>query len=163
MTWSPRTVTLFRESTVRDGIRIETRLSEGLPEISGDHTALSQVMVNLLSNARDAMPHGGAIRISADRPPEAPEQVRLVVADTGVGIAEDALSKIFDLFYTTKSTGTGLGLWITRRAVREHGSAIGVASKLGEGTVFTVTFPASVERSQAHQESPEATMRNNSR
>ncbi len=150
---------LLRESTARDGVRIETRLAEGLPKVLGDHTALSQLMVNLLSNARDAMPHGGVIRISTDRPRETPERVRLMVADTGVGIAEDALSKIFDLFYTTKATGTGLGLWITRRAVREHGGAIDVASKLGEGTVFTVTLPASIERTRAERENGEVAMR----
>jgi signal transduction histidine kinase len=135
------TLSLFREQTLRDGIRIETRLTERLPEVLGDHTALSQVVVNLLSNARDAMPHGGTIRIVTEDASGEPGQVRLIIEDTGIGIAEDALAHIFDLFYTTKSTGTGLGLWITRRAVREHGGLIEVVSKAGEGTIFTVTLP----------------------
>ena len=159
-------VMLFRESTARDGVRIETRLADGVPEILGDHTALSQVMVNLLSNARDAMPHGGTIRISTERLPETAgmtRPVRLTVADTGIGIAEDSLSKIFDLFYTTKATGTGLGLWITRRAVREHGGTIDVASRPGEGTVFTVTFPASVQKTGPASDATETAPRTDSR
>lgn len=132
---------LFREQTSRDGVKIETHLDERLPPVAGDHTALSQVMVNLLSNARDAMPYGGTIRIKTEQSPDQSDQVRLTVADTGIGIPEDSLTKIFDLFYTTKSTGTGLGLWITKRAVREHGGTIDVASTVGEGTVFTITLP----------------------
>jgi PAS domain S-box-containing protein len=135
-------IVLFREQTARDGIKIETQLENPLPQVMGDHTALSQVMVNLLSNARDAMPHGGTIRITTQWPPDQPDQVRLIVADTGIGIPADSISRIFDLFYTTKTTGTGLGLWITKRAVREHGGTIEVASASGEGTVFTVTLPA---------------------
>ena len=136
------TIVLFREQTARDGIKIETQLADRLPQIMGDRTALSQVMVNLLSNARDAMPYGGTIRIKTERPPDQPDQVRMIVADTGVVIPEDSLARIFDLFYTTKTTGTGLGLWITKRAVREHGGTIDVASTIDVGTVFTVTFPA---------------------
>jgi len=140
------TMLLFREQTARDGIRIETRLAERLPEVMGDHTALSQVMVNLLSNARDAMPHGGTLRITTENSSAAPGQVRLTIEDTGIGIVAEALPRIFDLFYTTKSTGTGLGLWITKRAVREHGGVIEVASKAGAGTIFTVLLPALAER-----------------
>jgi two-component system, cell cycle sensor histidine kinase and response regulator CckA len=133
---------LFREETLRDGIKVEVQLADPSPEVMGDHTALSQVMVNLLSNARDAMPHGGTIRIKTERLSAEPDQVRLIVADTGIGIPHDSLARIFDLFYTTKSTGTGLGLWITKRAVREHGGTIQAASTIGEGTVFTVMLPA---------------------
>jgi PAS domain S-box-containing protein len=133
---------LFREQTARDGIKIETQLANPPPQVMGDHTALSQVMVNLLTNARDAMPYGGAIRIKTEQLPDQPDQVQLTVADTGIGIPADSLTKIFDLFYTTKSTGTGLGLWITKRAVREHGGTIEVTSSSEKGTVFTVMLPA---------------------
>ncbi|HTW86458.1 MAG TPA: ATP-binding protein [Candidatus Binataceae bacterium] len=131
----------FREQSTREGIKLETQLEDSLPEIMGDPTALSQVMVNLLSNAHDAMPYGGTIRITTQSPPDQPGEVRLMVADTGIGIPDDSISRIFDLFYTTKTTGTGLGLWITKRAVREHGGRIEVASNSGEGTTFTVTLP----------------------
>ncbi len=149
-------IVLFREQTARDGIKIETQLEHPLPQVMGDHTALSQVLVNLLSNARDAMPYGGTIRIKTEWPPNQPDQVRMMVADTGLGIAEDSLSRIFDLFYTTKSTGTGLGLWITKRAVREHGGTIEVASTVGEGTVFTVTLPALASGSASEPEAEKA-------
>ncbi|HUY20623.1 MAG TPA: ATP-binding protein [Candidatus Binataceae bacterium] len=133
---------LFREQTARDGIKIEAQLGNSLPPVMGDHTALSQVMVNLLTNARDAMPYGGTIRIKTEQLPDQPDQVQLTVADSGIGIPADSLTKIFDLFYTTKSTGTGLGLWITKRAVREHRGTIEVASSSEKGSVFTVTLPA---------------------
>lgn len=142
----------FREQSTRDGIKIETQLEDSLPAIMGDHTALSQVMVNLLSNAHDAMPYGGTIRITTQSPPDQPGEVRLIVADTGIGIPDDSISRIFDLFYTTKTTGTGLGLWITKRAVREHGGTIEVESTSGEGTVFTVTLPVAANGAMAEPE-----------
>jgi PAS domain S-box-containing protein len=135
------TILLFREQAMCDGIRIETRLADSLPEVMGDRTALSQAMVNLLSNAREAMPRAGLIRITTQESTGHPDELLLTVEDTGTGIAEDSLSRIFDLFYTTKSTGTGLGLWITRRAVREHGGTIDVTSKPGAGTIFRITLP----------------------
>ncbi|MBF6569565.1 MAG: PAS domain S-box protein [Candidatus Binataceae bacterium] len=132
---------LFREQTARDGIQIETALDPQLPPVSGDHTALSQVLTNLLSNAREAMPAGGIIRMKTCSAAQ-PQAVRLTVEDTGNGIPDDAAAKIFDLFYTTKSTGTGLGLWLSKRAGREHGGTIEVKSQVGQGTIFIVTLPA---------------------
>lgn len=136
------TLLLFRAQASRDGIRIETELNQNRPQIMGDLTALSQVLINLLINARDAMPEGGTIRVATEAVPDKPEQVRLVVADTGKGIPQESLDRIFDLFFTTKTTGTGLGLWLAKRTVREHGGAIEVASEPGKGTTFTLTFLA---------------------
>ncbi len=136
------TILLFREQTMRDEIRIETQLADSLPEVMGDRTALSQAIVNLLSNAREAISRAGVIRITTQVSTGHPDEVLLTVEDTGTGISEDVLPHIFDLFYTTKSTGTGLGLWITRRAIREHGGEIDVTSKPGAGTIFRITLPA---------------------
>ncbi len=139
---------LLMGDQLRSGnINIDARVDPELPPIVGDETALERVLINLLSNARDAMPNGGSISIRVEKGEERPGWVRLVVEDNGPGIAPDALTKIFDMLYTTKTDGTGLGLWLSRRIVQEHGGRIDVKSEAGKGTAFTIMLPAGAESS----------------
>jgi signal transduction histidine kinase len=130
------------ENLSKEGIKVETTLDGNLPFVIGDATGLERVLINLLTNARDVMPEGGAVTIESGLLSDRPEWLRLTVADTGPGIHPEALSKIFDLLYTRKTDGTGLGLWLSRRIVQEHNGTIQAQSELGKGTVFTITLPA---------------------
>ncbi|MGC9335836.1 MAG: sensor histidine kinase, partial [Anaerolineae bacterium] len=102
---------------------------------------IQQVILNIVLNAKDAMPAGGLLRIATSRSEE-PDGVCISFTDTGAGIAEDDLEYIFDAFFSTKAEGLGLGLYVTRRIVEEHRGRVTAESKLGEGTTFTVWFPA---------------------
>ncbi|MBH24611.1 MAG: hypothetical protein CMH57_09195 [Myxococcales bacterium] len=105
---------------------------------------VQMVFVNLMHNASDAMGEGGTIQIKINlRTNTSPHQVITRVIDSGTGIAPDVLSRIFDPFFTTKSEGkgTGLGLALSRQIVDENAGKIEVASTLGEGTTFVITFP----------------------
>ena len=124
-----------------ENIRVRGSLDRSLPPVLGDANALHQVLMNLLTNAREAMAEGGEIRIEMSRAERA-GWIRLRVADTGPGIAAEEISKIFDPFYTTKRTGTGLGLSVTYGIIQEHGGTVDVQSQRGRGTTFTVNFPA---------------------
>jgi PAS domain S-box-containing protein len=136
------TVLLFREQFRRDAIALKVSAAKALPAVKGDRGALGQVLINLLSNARDALGANGEIRISAAAAPDRPGFVQLRVEDSGPGIPPEAKAKIFDVFYTTKNNGTGLGLWLSRRIVLEHQGWIEVESEPGRGTAFTITLPA---------------------
>jgi len=106
---------------------------------------LQQVLWNLLRNAVDAMPAGGALHLAAARKHGQPGEAVLVVRDTGVGIAEEDLDHIFEPFFSRKPGGTGLGLATTLRIVEEHKGAIDVLSQPGKGSTFTVRLPALAE------------------
>ena len=136
------TLLLMGEQLRKAGINVRTTLDRNLPLVIGDATALERVLVNLLTNARDVMPGGGAVTIDSNRLSERPQWLRLTVADTGPGIAPGALRRIFELLYTTRSDGTGLGLWLSRRIVLEHNGKIEVESVPGKGTIFTIMLPA---------------------
>jgi hypothetical protein len=133
---------LIENQFAKDGILVRPNLAPGLPPLSGDVNALQQVLMNLLTNARDALPGGGQIAVETSLAPEPPGGVRLVVRDTGSGIAPEVLPRIFDPFYTTKAEGTGLGLAISYGIVRDHQGTIDVQSSPGQGTTFVLTFPA---------------------
>jgi signal transduction histidine kinase len=101
-------------------------------------------VLNLLTNARDAMPEGGSITVATVLLPDTPAAVELTVTDTGHGMDAETLARIFDPFYTTKPTGTGLGLSITYGIVRDHGGSITADSTPGQGTRFLVRLPLAV-------------------
>jgi signal transduction histidine kinase len=103
------------------------------------------VVLNLLTNARDALAGGGEIAVETATVPGRPGGARLLVRDTGPGIPPELLPKIFDPFFTTKSDGTGLGLSISYGIVRDHAGTVDVQSRPGEGTTFILTFPAMTE------------------
>jgi two-component system NtrC family sensor kinase len=117
------------------------RLAPGLPLIEGDATALQQVLMNLVLNAREAMAGRGEILVETDLIAGHPARVRLTVRDTGPGIPAEILPRIFDPFFTTKPGGTGLGLSISYGIVREHGGTVDVHSEPGRGTTFVLSFP----------------------
>ena len=135
------TLELVAHETKRRSIEVATHL-EGLPGVQADEDQLSQVFLNLVNNAVDAMPEGG--RLTAETrtlagDSEASVEVRLV--DTGSGISQTDLDHIFEPFFTTKEKGTGLGLAICRGIVEVHGGKMEVESRVGEGTTFVVRVP----------------------
>ena len=133
-------VQLLQKPLAADNIQIVTSLDRTLPTILGDASTLHQVLMNLLTNAREAMPGGGQIRLETG-PTERPGWIRLLVADTGAGIPAEEISKIFDPFFTTKRTGTGLGLSVSYGIIQEHGGTVDVQSRPGAGTSFIISFP----------------------
>jgi len=141
-------------------VEISTRLEPTLLNVMGSPVHLSKTVMNLVSNACEAMPEGGQILIETqnryfDVPPDGHENFRegdyvvLSVSDTGIGIAPDEINRIFEPFYTKKvmgRSGTGLGMAVVWGAVKDHNGHIDVESLPGEGTTFTITFPATREQ-----------------
>jgi len=134
------TLLLVEKMIVKDGLTLRRALAPGLPQIWGDANALQQVVMNLVTNARDAVRGGGEISVETSAVVEPPGGVQLIVHDTGPGIPPEILPKIFDPFFTTKAEGTGLGLSISYGIVREHQGTVDVQSAPGEGTTFVLTF-----------------------
>ena len=122
-------------------VTVDAQLDKALPGVYGNAGRLQQVFMNLIMNARDAMPHGGELTIVTEAENSS---VHVEVSDNGVGIPSDQLHKIFDPFFTTKGTsrGTGLGLAVTYGIIREHSGSIKVNSVVGRGTTFRLEFPA---------------------
>jgi len=140
-------LSFLTEKFRQNGIEVDRRFIRA-PEIRGDSEKLQRLFLNLLLNAVDAMPRGG--RIVASLGTEGDGKVEVRIRDTGAGIPEDQLSKIFQPFYTTKKAGhgNGLGLVVARTIVDDHQGEIEVSSKVGEGTEFLVRFPASPGQAQ---------------
>jgi PAS domain S-box-containing protein len=133
-------VELVRKDMSRARVQVTTKLDEATPTFLADANAIGQVVLNLLTNARSAMPDGGEITIETSHLVAA-RSVRLTVRDTGSGIPADLLPKIFDPFFTTKSDGTGLGLSISHGIVQDHHGTLDVRSEVAKGSTFTLTFP----------------------
>jgi two-component system sensor histidine kinase HydH len=128
------------ESQAREkGIAIETDLSPEVGEIPIDADRMSQVLMNLALNAIAATETGGTLRVSLGRHDD--RSIRISIADTGAGIRKEDLTRVFDPYFTTKPTGTGLGLPIVQKIVEAHGGEILLASEPGEGTTATVILP----------------------
>ncbi len=136
------TLALMQKPLEIDNIRLLTSLEPALPPIMGDASTLQQVLLNLVTNAREAMGSGGEIRIETGAAPERAGWVRMVIADTGPGISAEELSKVFDPFYTTKRSGTGLGLSVSYGIIQDHRGTVDVQSMPGRGTTFALAFPA---------------------
>lgn len=135
------TLVLTRNQMGKEGVEIQTVLDSRPLFVLGHGNALEQVLLNLLTNARAAITSPGRVRITTKLDPGPPGRVRVTVSDTGGGIPADVVPRIFDPFYTTKATGTGLGLSLTYGIIHDHNGTIDVESKPGEGTTFTLTFP----------------------
>jgi two-component system, sporulation sensor kinase E len=120
------------------GISVGTRKGEDLPPVLLDDRLMKQALLNLAKNALAAMPGGGSLVLAARR---REDEVDISVEDDGTGIAEEDLPKIFEPYFTTKENGTGLGLTITFKIVKEHRGEISVKSRLGQGSTFTITLP----------------------
>jgi PAS domain S-box-containing protein len=137
------TLTLVEHQFAKASVEVKLALDEGVPGIKGNAGKLQQVFLNLFLNARDAMESGGVLTIRTVSTEPHIGLVRVVVADSGAGIARENLTKIFDPFFTTKAArkGTGLGLSVSYGIVREHGGDIEVESEIGTGTRFQLSFP----------------------
>jgi len=121
------------------GITVRVECPMNLPDINADPGMLTQAVLNLALNACQAMPSGGTLRLSCHS--AARRRVQIDVEDTGVGIPPENLSKIFDLYFTTKDTGTGIGLSMVYRIVQLHDGDVEVESTPGRGTRFRLIFP----------------------
>jgi two-component system NtrC family sensor kinase len=129
----------MRTEGERTGVSIEAQYGEGPLVIEGDRFALGRVYRNLITNAIQATAPGGRVAITTAR---AGDRVEIRVSDTGTGIPPERLSAIFDDFMTTKRRGLGLGLAISKRIVEQLDGTIEVESQVGQGTAFTLRFPA---------------------
>lgn len=135
-------VTLFRAAGSADRITISTDAPDSLPPLWVDRARIGQVLLNLLLNAQAAMETDGALHIVAEliRENGAPV-VRLTISDNGGGISAENLNRVFEPFFTTRKSGTGLGLPNARKIVEAHGGTIRAASEPGKGTTMTVVLP----------------------
>lgn len=136
-------LTLTRASGLPSNIDVHEELAGDLPAMRIDSPRLSQVLLNLLQNAIQAMPDGGRLTVSTRRVPTrvGPDVVEVVVRDTGEGIAAEAMDQLFIPFFTTKESGTGLGLPICQRIVKAHGGDLDVQSVEDLGATFIVRLP----------------------
>ena len=135
----------FVKNQMGENVRIVTALDAKRAPILGHANALQQVLLNLIVNAKDAMGGEGEISISTGIAADRPGRVWLKVTDTGPGIPSDIVSRIFDPFYTTKSSGTGLGLSVSYGIIHDHNGTVDVESAPGKGTTFHLTFPLLAE------------------
>jgi signal transduction histidine kinase len=119
-------------------IAIRKEFDPSIPPVPLDAALLKQALINILKNAQEAMPSGGdlTVRTSKNR-----RCVHVDVADTGTGIAPEHLDKIFEVYFTTKPNGSGLGLPTAKRIVEEHGGSIAVESRPGQGARFEIRLP----------------------
>jgi two-component system, sporulation sensor kinase E len=132
------TLELLRPEIENRGQRISEKLSPEMPDVPCDAAQIKQVFVNLIRNAMQAMSRGGELSIETGANSEA---VFVSINDTGSGIPEAKLNQLFQPFFTTKKKGSGLGLMIVQRIIREHAGRIDVESKPGKGTTFRVWLP----------------------
>ena len=133
-----RDITKFLQFELKEaGVELIQEFSE-IPRVELDEKSIKQALLNLIKNAIEAMPRGGTLWIGTSRQPE---QVTVQVRDTGVGISEDVLAKIFEPYFTTKDFSSGLGLTVVYKIIKEHRGEVSVSSRAGEGTTFTLTIP----------------------
>jgi C4-dicarboxylate-specific signal transduction histidine kinase len=135
-------IVLARNAIIMNGVPVETRLAEDLPPVQGDRVQLQQVVLNLILNAAEAMGsvEAGARELSISTVQEQ-TGVRVTVRDCGPGIAPTHLERIFEAFYTTKSSGTGMGLSICRSIINAHGGRLWAEVNEPRGAVFQFTLP----------------------
>jgi signal transduction histidine kinase len=129
---------ILKSGIDRRGIHLSVDVPDDLPAVACGQSELEQVLLNLLTNAREATGRGGRVAVSAQHRHEG---VVIVIADGGSGIAPEHLSRVLEPFFTTKSNGSGLGLTICRSIVWEAGGTINIRSELGKGTQVDVTVP----------------------
>jgi len=133
-------VVLTNKQAAFNDLTLTCDLAKDMPAIYLDTGQIQQSIINLILNAIEASAAGGAITIATFYRPDL-ESLEITVSDTGEGISEDNIVKIFDPFYTTKDSGNGLGLAITHGIIEQHNGTIDVDSKLGRGTTFKITLP----------------------
>jgi signal transduction histidine kinase len=136
-----RVLAVSQKELENRGVVIETMLANPLPQPEVVADRVEQVILNLVLNARDAMEDGGklSVRTYTD---ESSQEVCVAIIDEGAGIPPDVQAKLFNPFFTTKSEGMGLGLFVSHHIVSEYEGRIDVESEVGMGTTFTVRLPA---------------------
>jgi len=134
-----KTVDLLRPELENRSLNVKLKLAESLPWAPADAAQIQQVLVNLIKNAMQAMTRGGTLTLQTGA---GSEGVWFSVSDTGGGIPQDQINRIFEPFYTTKKKGTGLGLMIVQRIVRAHDGRIELESHVGRGTTFRIWLPS---------------------
>jgi signal transduction histidine kinase len=127
---------------LQERIGFDVHVPPDLPPVSVDRTLISRALTNLVENALHAMPGTGTLAVVADRTAGA---VRVRISDTGVGMDAEALARAFEPYFSTKATGTGLGLPIAKRNVELSGGTITVSSELEKGTVVEILLPVALE------------------
>jgi PAS domain S-box-containing protein len=132
------TLELLQPELDNRGLNVKLKLAHPLPVTPIDPAQIQQVLVNLIKNAMHAMTRGGTLALQTG---EGADGVWASVADTGGGIPQEQINRIFEPFYTTKKKGTGLGLMIVQRIMRAHGGRIELESHLGRGTTFRIWLP----------------------
>jgi PAS domain S-box-containing protein len=137
------TIALLRPEIENRGVTVKEKLAAQIPGIPIDPAQIKQALVNLIKNALQAMTKGGVLTLKTD---EAADGIVMTVADTGGGIPREQIKRIFEPFYTTKKKGTGLGLMIVQRIVREHGGRIELESRVNQGTTFRIWLPLHEQR-----------------
>jgi signal transduction histidine kinase len=141
---------LLDHQTRKQKVRVMKGRMDGLPSIIGDSDQLQQVFLNLILNALQSMPEGGTLSISASSkmiakdgsPEDRRPYLEVSVEDTGAGMEKEVLQNIFTPFFTTKDTGTGLGLMVTQGIIQDHGGWMEVESEVGKGSRFRVYLPS---------------------
>lgn len=123
-------------------IRVRLELAENIPDVYIDEHQVQQVLVNMVTNAIQAMAKGGELRLTSRYLPEV-DDIEIEIADNGKGIAPEFIDHIFDPFFTTKEeSGTGLGLWVSYGIIKNHQGNVRVNSQVGVGTTFIITLPS---------------------
>ncbi len=130
---------IIETEATKHNVKVNLDVPPSVPAVNGDSAMLRQAFLNLAINACQAMPSGGSLRLKAG--PSSRARVEVIVQDTGVGIAPEHLSKIFNLYFTTKERGTGIGLSMVYRIIQMHDGEVEVQSTPGRGTTFRVLLP----------------------
>ncbi|QEN07483.1 PAS domain-containing sensor histidine kinase [Oceanispirochaeta crateris] len=131
-------ITFVQYELMEAGITVEENLQNDLPLLNLDEKLIKQALLNIIKNALAAMEEGGTLSIKTFIKDNL---VQIKIQDTGVGIPADLVSKIFEPYFTTKDNGSGLGLTVVYKVIKEHGGELRVFSKEGEGTTFTILLP----------------------
>ena len=135
---------LAREAADRQKVQLVESLSGEIPLLHVDRQRIHEALLNLVNNALQAMPQGGRLEVGARHHPSA-RKVTIQIADTGEGIPEENVGKIFDYYFSTKEKGMGLGLPLAHKIIQDHGGTIDVESVEGQGTFFRITLPVPKE------------------
>jgi signal transduction histidine kinase len=135
---------LVRDASRRHQVEIHADLGRDLPRVNADRVQLQQVVLNLVMNAIEATRdvHDGTRRVTVSTRVEDPSQVAVSISDTGPGVREEAIDRLFEPFYTTKPSGMGMGLSVSRSIVESHGGRLLASVNRGPGATFTFTLPA---------------------
>jgi signal transduction histidine kinase len=137
---------VYEEQLRQQGIRLERELAPDLPDLEMDAAQIKQAVINIITNAMEAMDKGGVLTIRTFAVPERRE-IAVEIGDTGHGVSPEAMHNLFNPYYTTKVRGTGLGLSITHRIIKTHKGTIKFRNKETGGAVFTIRLPRPPEKS----------------